>query len=348
VSVSSDRAVSLLRGQARWCADLGSPLYSLLLARAAQDAAEGGPTWRLLAPFDAPNARADSLALRLMAAVHRLVLTGQAPRLAVHYPSVGGSAGPGAADAFVEALGERAADLGPLIARPCQTNEVGRSAALAFGYFELAGPGLPLRLLEVGASAGLNLRFDRYHYGGGGASWGPPQSPVDLAGLWLDAPPRLPLSIPILERRGCDPRPVDLTRKEGRLDLESSVWADQVARLERLRGALDIAAHIPAQVDRASVVDWLPARLAAPAKDTITVVFHSIVEEYLSEAARLVFQRTLAEAGARASARAPIAWLRLEPERGSRRYDVKLTTWPGGDERVVARCSPHGADVRRG
>jgi hypothetical protein len=348
VSVSEDRAVSLLRDQARWCADLGSPLYSLLLSRAAEDAAEGGPAWRLLAPDDAPNARADSLALRLMAAVHRLVLTGRVPRLAVHYPSVGGSAGPGAADAFVEALGEHEAGLGPLVARPCQTNEVGRAAALAFGYFELAGSGLPLRLLEVGASAGLNLRFDRYRYGGGGTSWGAPESPVDLGGLWLDAPLRLPLSIPILERRGCDLRPVDVTTADGRLDLESSVWADQVARLERLRGALFVAARVPAQVDRASVVDWLPARLTLPAPGALTVVVHSIVEEYLPEAARLVFHRTLAEAGARASTRAPLAWLRLEPETGSRRYAVKLTTWPGGDERVVARCSPHGADVRRG
>lgn len=349
MSVLRDRAVSLLRDQARWCAELGSPLYALLLARAAEDAADGGPAWSLLAPDDSPNARADSLALRLMAAVHRLVLTGHAPHLAAHYPSVGGSAGlSGAAKAFLETLADHAALLEPLLALPCQTNEVGRSAALAFGFLELAGSsGLPLRLLEVGASAGLNLRFDHYRYGGGGAAWGPPQSPVSLEGLWLDAPRLLPPAIPILERAGCDPRPIDGTTPEGRLDLESSVWADQVTRLGRLRGALEVATRLPVTVDSASVDDWLPDRLDTPAADAVTVVFHSIVEEYLPEPVRRAFQLTLAEAGARASAKAPLAWLRLEPVPGSRGYDVRLSSWPGGHERVVARSGPHGADVRR-
>jgi hypothetical protein len=349
VSVSKDRAVSLLIDQARWCAELGSPLYALLLTRAAEDAAAGGPAWSLMAPDEAKNARADALALRLMAAVHRLVLTGRAPRLAAHYPSAGGSARlPGAAETFVKALGAHAALLSPLVARPCQTNEVGRSAALAFGFLDLAaGSGLPLRLLEIGASAGLNLRFDAYRYAGGEVAWGPPDSPVDLAGLWHDAPPRLPDKVPVVERAGCDPRPVDVATGDGRLDLESSVWADQVARFGRLRGALEVATRVPVRVDRASVVDWLPARLDTPAVGALTVVFHSIVEEYLSEAQRRAFHRTLAEAGARASAEAPLAWLRLEPDPGSRRYDVRLTTWPGGEERLVAHCSPHGAEVRR-
>jgi hypothetical protein len=347
VAVSKQRAVALLRDQARWCAELGSSLYSLLLERAAEDAADGGPAWSLLAPDHSENARADALALRLMAAVHRLVLTGQAPRLAAHYPSAGGSVGPGAADAFVEALGEHRARLAPLVARPCQTNEVGRSAGLAFGFLELAASGLPLRLLEVGASAGLNLRFDHYRFGGGGVEWGPQQSPVDLRGHWIDPPPRLPISIPILERRGCDLRPVDVATPQGRLDLESSVWADQVERLRRLRGALEVAKRVPAQVDPASVADWLPARLDTPAPGVVTVVFHSIVQEYLPENLRHAFHNALAEAGARARPEAPLAWLRLEPVPGSRGYDVRLTAWPGGHERVVALCSPHGADVRR-
>ena len=56
--------------------------------------------------------------------------------------------------------------------RSTQTNEVGRCAALLPALTQLAvdapgaphGGGRPLGLVEVGASAGLNLLVDRYGY----------------------------------------------------------------------------------------------------------------------------------------------------------------------------------------
>src|SRR5206468_409136 len=100
-----------------------------------------------------------ALALRLMAAVHRLVLEGKAPGLAPFYPSVGGTGPPGEAwPAFVSTLEAHPDEVIAGAARPCQTNEVGRSAALLLGFLEVARwKGLPFRLLELGASAGLNL-----------------------------------------------------------------------------------------------------------------------------------------------------------------------------------------------
>ena len=338
----------LLREQANTCGAFGSPLYADLLEHAAVDVEVGGIVFDLLAPHDAPNARADALALRLMAAVHRLVLTGEAPALAAHYPSVGGDA-PNPWPAFERMLAERRAQLVPLIALPCQTNEVGRAAALAFGFFEVAlATELPLRILEVGTSAGLNLRWDQYRYGGGGAAWGSIDSPVDLTGLWLDAPAVLPRALRVAERRGCDPRPVDPTSPEGRLSLEASLWADQVTRFARLRGALDIAARVPATVDRKSAHEWLPRQLDEPAPGLATVVYHSIVQEYFSAEVRSAFHACLQEAGERASLDAPLCWLRLEPISDPElRYAVRLTRWPGGAERVVAWSGPHGSDVRR-
>jgi hypothetical protein len=345
---SSERAAFLLRDQAGYCAAMGSPLYAHLLERAAADAEAGGVVQGLLEPFDARNLRADALALRLMAAVHRLVLSGGATRLAAHYPTAGGSAGTeGAWDAFRELVAEQAERLRPLIALPCQTNEVGRCAPLAFGFLELAATyRLPLALREVGASAGLNLRFDHFRYGGGGASWGPAQSPVDLSGLWLEAPPHLPAELTVVERRGCDARPVDATTAEGRLQLES-LWADQVVRLRRLRAAFEVAARVPASVDQASVDEWLPRVLDTPGHGLTTVVYHAIVYEYFSDAVRRGFQEALARAGAAATSDAPLAWLRFESTPATRGYAVTLTTWPGGEERVVATAGAHGTDVRR-
>jgi len=69
-------AVWHLDAQAAACAHLGSPLYAELLRRAADDVRADGPTWDVLAAH-ASRDPGDAMGLRLMAAVHRLVLTVQ-------------------------------------------------------------------------------------------------------------------------------------------------------------------------------------------------------------------------------------------------------------------------------
>ena len=156
-----------LHKQARPCAEMGSPLYAHLLERAAADCAAEGPVWQVLRDHAAPG-RGDALALRFMAAVHRLVLQRGAPWLAMFYPSVGGSGAPdGAWEAFRAALVEHGGRISGDGARPCQTNEVGRAAAIAVGLLTVVrATGMPLRLREVGASARLNLPCDRFLIGG--------------------------------------------------------------------------------------------------------------------------------------------------------------------------------------
>jgi len=46
-------------------------------------------------------------------------------------------------------------------------------------------------------------------------------------------------------------------------------------------------------------------------------------------------------AGARATATAPLVWLRMEPA-GPAHAEVLLTTWPAGRERLVATAPFHG------
>jgi len=73
-----------------------------------------------------------------------------------------------------------------------------------------AATGLPLRLLEIGASAGLNLRWDHFPF--------------------LD----VPVTIRVAERRGCDLNPMDPTLDESRAALLCFVWPDQTERLQLL------------------------------------------------------------------------------------------------------------------
>ena len=336
-----------LRTQAVACASMGSPLYAHLLEDAAADVEAGGPVWALLAGHVAPG-RGNALALRLMAAVHRLVLTGRAPELAPHYPSVGGPAGSeGAWPRFRRVVVDHIKALDELVRLPCQTNEVGRCAALAGGFFEMvARTGKPLRLLEVGASAGLNLRWDHYRYGGGGAAWGPPDSAVHLGAHWTVAPPHTDVGVDVVERAGCDAAPVDPLTDTGLLALRASVWADQTDRLAWLDGAVDVAQRVPATVDKASLDEWLPPRLVDPVLRTTTVVYHSVVSEYLDSDVRDRFSATVRDAGERATTQAPLAWLRLEPVSELRNHGVTLTLWPGGEERLLGQSNGHGRDVR--
>jgi hypothetical protein len=285
-----------------------------------------------------------ALALRLMGAVHRLVLRGDAPELAPHYPSVGGrpiNPWP----AFVQTLTDHAEELGELLDDPVQTNEPGRCAALLGGFLEVARvTGQPLRLLEVGASAGLNLRFDRYRYLFGAPAWGPSDSPVTLRAD-LSGDPPLGEVATVASRAGCDARPIDPTTKDGRLTLSSYVWPDQGERLARLRAACAVAAEVKADVVRARAAEWVRDQLGSQARDAATVVFHSIVMQYLSREERGDFEAAVCEAGDESTAARPLAWLRMEPADVDE-TEVRLTLWPGGRERVLAYAGYHGNPVR--
>jgi len=344
-----ERLSRRFRGQAQSCADLGSPLYADLLARAADDLDAGGAVWRLVEPFSGLPGGA-LLALRYLGATHRAALSGAAPGLARHYPSCVGDGDANGAWAALRALSEEAAAsrwLDPWLSTGVQTNEVGRSAALLGGFLAVhRATGLPLRLLEVGASAGLNLRWDRFRCAG----WGSPTSPVDLGDPWVgDRCPLLsPGTVEIASREGCDLAPVDPTDAEGRMRLLSFVWPDMLRRFALLDAACDVAAATPATVETASADAWLAEHLAWPVTGQATVVFHSVMLQYVEAAARIRLVESIASAGERAGASAPLAWLRLEPAGalGPSEFEVRLTTWPGGSDRALAAAHPHGTWVR--
>jgi hypothetical protein len=333
-----------LEYQALGCEMIGSPLYGHILRNAASDAAARGITWKVLRDrTDDPPFTA--LALRLLAAVHRIVLTGGAPGLARHYPSAGGSAGmDGAWEAFRQVLLSRTDEVAAGTRRPCQTNEPGRAAALVGGFLSVAAlTGLPLRVLEVGASAGLNLRWDHFRYVSGDLSWGPTDSPVVFDDVYESAPP-LDVAARVDERRGCDPRPQDPGDEDTRLNLMASAWPDQLERFRALEGALLVAARVPAVVDVADGPAWLEAQLAQPRAGMATVVYHSIVMQYLSDEGRARMHHVVMEAAARATVEAPLAWLSFEPGGGGRAH-VTLGTWPGGERQLVATAGYHGRPV---
>ena len=337
------RVIDVVAFQAAACSESSSPLYGRVLDAVVHDLRGGGTTARLLGgrggdPFGS------ALALRFLGAVHRIVLEGRAPALAAHYPSVGGHEGPGLEAAFLETVEEHESEISVLIEDGVQTNEVGRSAVLVGGYAAVTHrTSLPLRILEVGASAGLNLRWDHFAYDTGRVVCGDPDSPVRFAGVWQGDPPELPPRFDVVERRGCDRNPLDATTPEGRLTLMSYVWPDQVERFSRLEAAIEVARRVPAIVDRADADTWVADRLTLPLPGVATVVVHSIVLQYLPREARGRLKDAIGAAGDRASGASPLAWLRMEP--AGERAELRLTTWPGGEERVLAMAGYHGSPI---
>ena len=171
---TSDALTAVLDAHIAVARAVGSPFYVRLLELMREDAAADGPTRAALAGHE--HDRVDEWdGFRLLAGVHRMVLAGEADDLRAHFPSTGGD---GDADAAWPAIRSLIAPASPelveALAHPLQTNAPSRAKALVGAFCCVAQQtGRPLRLLELGASAGLNLRLDKFRYEQDGAAFGP-------------------------------------------------------------------------------------------------------------------------------------------------------------------------------
>jgi hypothetical protein len=344
----SHRQAGLFREQARACRDLGSAMYDELLRRVADDLDAGGPSVTVLAGHeDDPGPSA--LALRLAGSLHRLVLEGRAGALADYYPTVGGtwdveSGWP----VLRELLAEQADAVREWLDRPPQTNEVGRAVALMTGLLDAGGHrALPVRLFEIGSSGGLNLLFDRFRYVWSGGSLGPSDSPVLLEPAWAGTPPDGVVP-QVLERVGSDVMPIDVRSTEGRLAVTAYVWPDQVARFERLRGALRLASETSFEVRRQAAGDVVDAMTLRPG--TTTVLWHSVMWQYVPGPEQERILTRLEELGSSADEDSPLVHLYAEPTRrtpeSEHEFLICAHRWPGaGQRRVLGTMAPHGLPV---
>jgi hypothetical protein len=324
-------------------------LYGHLMRSMADDWEGGGPVLAICSGWeDAPPGWV--IQLRLLAGLFRIVLTGRAPQLERFYPCLGGTADPATAwPAVRDVLADHVDELHEALDIAPQTNEVGRGNALIVGIFTaVERTGLSrIRLLEPGSSAGLNLLVDRFRFVNPGWAYGPINSPVTLAGgVGGDV---APTPFEIVQRRGCDLSPVDVTTEEGRLRLRSFVWPFQVERHERLAGALRLAQQSRPPVDRASAGAWLEQRLDehVPA-DVLTVVWQSVTRQYwptseVDQVNLLVRQ---------ASEQSPVAHVSMEyPSDGSATgADLTIATSPGAggqpfEYQRIAQVGDHGFPV---
>jgi hypothetical protein len=334
------------RDQAKSCEKLGSPFMARLCRLAADRLNEESAVGRRVLSWPGgPSADADALALRLFGALHALVLLHRDEALEGCYP-------PNHADdaALWNACGgalARHADfiLESLRSAP-QTNEVRRSGALLPGFLTIASLlGKGLVLSEIGASAGLNLYWDRYRYVLPSGHWGDEAADVVITPEWYGDAPKLG-SVEIVERAGCDLNPLDPTDENDRRRLLSYIWADQLDRLDRTRKALDLAASEGRLVEPADAIDWLKVRLARSFPGAVHVIYHSIAWQYLPEGAQREGEALISAAGLAATHAAPLARLQMEGDGQVPGAALSLQMWPGGEKHLVGRADFHGRWVR--
>lgn len=337
------------RLQSRFCAEFDSLFTSGLLARAADDIAAGGITARLTEGW-AGNPRADAVSLRLAGALHAAALTGRDAQLAAEYPRQ-------RADWSVDRVWPTAvafmqqdeAWVRDFMRSPPQTNETARAAGLACGFFWLAARvPEPFHMLELGASAGLNLQWDRFAFAH--PVWGRsgqvgPTIPTVISGAapdWRD--------IAIASRAACDQNPLDAASDADCLRLRAYVWADQTARIERLEAAIDLARGTGVKVEKADAAAWVQQRLAGELPEGTSIVYHSVFFQYPPADVRQAIREAIEDAGARTTPARRLAWVRLEPEsvlgavNSQARYVLNVVTWEAGvrTERTLAEVDPHG------
>jgi hypothetical protein len=74
-----------------------------------------------------------------------------------------------------------------------------------------------------------------------------------------------------------------------------------------------------------------------------TVVYHSIVLQYRPRDSFVRMRTAIETAGGMATPESPLCWLRMEP--AGEVADVRLRTWPGGGDRLLATTGYHGPPV---
>ena len=334
-----DRGLHDFLQQARTIRASGSPFVAALLEAGHRQLAAAPQTAALVAEWPGDRASA-ALAMRFNGALHALSRGGRSPELRGLYDhehqDFDGAIGAilAAEDDFIAAW----------MRDPPQTNEVGRAAAIMAALLVARDAiDASFAMLELGSSAGLNLNLAHYDYDIGGQAAGVAGSPVMIRPEWTGAAPPEGV-VRISGARGVDLRPLDMADDAARERLMAFAWTDEPARAARLEQAIGIARTHPPRIDRAAIIDWLPARLAEPQPEgEWRVIFHSMVLQYLPPAERDAIAAIIGDAGARADNARPLAWIGYEWTECRSEVRLMLTCWPGGTTRHLATCHPYGA-----
>jgi hypothetical protein len=326
------------------CGDY-APFYARLARGIARD-----PELLAIAAHTRSGQQAPNL---LLAAVHDLLLRGADHALGAFYPSVAHLTAVPPGDpvpAFRSFCQDHRTALIALVStRLVQTNEPQRCTVLlpAFAMVRHLADGMPLALIEVGASAGLNLLFDRYGYDyGAGWSAGDPGSPIRFTcALRGEVRPPIPASMPLVAARvGLDLHPIHAADPEAIRWLRALVWPEHPARAALLQQVLALARREPPLLIAGDALTVLPQAIADAPADTAVCVFHTATLAHFPPEARARFRALIPELARQRD----LFWLSSEGSGNSGRRGLYLTILTAFQHGHLVECQlayshPHGA-----
>jgi hypothetical protein len=301
---------------------------------ATRDWPDGQITDRVFAWEGDVSARAASVPLRIAGALHALVLNGHTGLTTVYPPY--NPDDDTLWTAVSEALVTDAAFIDDWINSPPQTNEVRRSAALIpAGHWLADRYGLPIDVMELGASAGLNLMWDQFSIEIAGQAFGPTSPALTLKPEW-DGPLLRNTRPTIASRRGVDLNPLDPNADA--LRLRAYLWPDQPERRQLTDAAI---ACNDTSVSRGDAIGWLADNIA-PTNGHLRMIYHTIAWQYFPSDIQATGTALIEQAGAEATPLTPLAWFAMEADDNPKGAGLTLRLWPGDIKLAMGRADFHG------
>ncbi|KAJ55919.1 hypothetical protein ACMU_09125 [Actibacterium mucosum KCTC 23349] len=328
--------------QATVCPQLGSPFMGQLCGLLADMLDSPGPVFERMRAWPGDvSAAGHSVPLRLCGALHGLVIDGTAPELAAVYP-------PNQTDddalrrAVLAAISTHETRIQAWLDNAPQTNEVRRSTGIiAVGQWLSNRCGLPFNLLELGASAGLNLQWDRMALDLPDVRFGPDDATLRLSPDWTGPlPPQAPVHV--TRRRGVDLSPLSIADEGDVLRLRAYLWPDQPDRRARTDAAIKLAHKHKPEVAAGDAAPWLERVLQDLPEGEITFIYHTIAWQYFPQETKERCAAAIVAAGARATENAPLAWLGIEADDQKPGAGMCLRLWPDDVTLNIGRMDFHG------
>lgn len=317
-----------------------SPLYVNLAMRVAEDPA--------LLKIATQAWEKNALPNLFFAAVHLLLLKGERHQLTAFYPSLNETTKHRdyIYPYFRNFVLEHELEVRDILAaRSVQTNEVTRCAILvpAFEFVARQASDQPLAMIEIGASAGLTLLWNHYHYQyGDDLQCGPLTSQVQIeCDLRGENRPPIPAQFPkISGRQGVDLNPLALDDPENILWLRALVWPEHRKRAKQLEQAIEIARKNTPKVMKGDALEILPNLIDRVDDDSQLCVYHSFTLTFANKRPREKLESLLT----RASKKRSLFWISFEWSRDTETPVLELAKFErmNKSERKLARAQPHG------
>ena len=323
--------------QSEACTALGSPFMGQLMRVLGEKIAPDRKLTNDIIEMPGQlGPEAASIPLRIAGALHALKLQDRAGLANVYPPN--DVADEALWSAIDNALNRETQFIEEFIQCPPQTNEIRRAACLIATSSWLSSQyALPMRLSELGASAGLNLMFDKFALDIEDSRYGANEPALVLSPNWRGERPPLN-SFRIVERSGVDLSPIGATSTEGRLRLLAYLWPDQHDRLERTDAAISV---FDANVDKGDAADWLETREMLR-EGTLHLIYHTVAWQYFPDEAKDRVRAKIEASGTGATERSPLAWLGMEWDGDDKGAAMTLRLWPGDRAFALGRIDFHG------